>query len=217
MSPEPRKLHLIRHAESIWNREQRVQGTCPGVPLSDTGRLQAVLLGKRFETLDFDRVYCSDAERAVETARIALGDDHPITFMSELQELSLGTWEGKLKSEISEEFPGALEQWYTRPADVEIEGGDDLRLFRTRTVAVMEQIIDSEASGNVLVITHGGVICTYLTHICNMDINDLWSFSLPNASITTVVIDFRPRLRAFGDTSHLSREAIGLDGIPSGS
>ncbi|MCK4235815.1 MAG: histidine phosphatase family protein, partial [Candidatus Krumholzibacteria bacterium] len=65
------------------------------------------------------------------------------------------------------------------------------------------------------VVTHGGFICSYLTHLLNMDLDDLWCFSLPNASITTVVLDFRPRLRSFGDASHLREDAVGLDGMPS--
>jgi hypothetical protein len=48
-----------------------------------------------------------------------------------------------------------------------------------------------------------------------MPIDDLWSFSLPNASITTIVLDFKPRLRSFGDTSHLDTSALGLDGMPA--
>ena len=69
-----RKLYLVRHAESVWNKERRIQGTCNGIRLSETGRDQARLLGERLITMDFERVYCSSAERAVETARLALGD-----------------------------------------------------------------------------------------------------------------------------------------------
>ena len=72
-------LYLVRHAESVWNSERRVQGTCLEVPLSPAGREQADLLGRRLRQLSFGHVYCSPAERALETARIALGEEHPIT------------------------------------------------------------------------------------------------------------------------------------------
>mgnify|MGYP001766657486 CR=1 FL=1 len=78
----------------------------------------------------------------------------------------------------------------------------------------MDALVSSSVPGDVAVVTHGGVICMYLTHVLGMHVDDLWTFSLPNASVTTVVLDFKPRLRSFGDTAHLENAAIGLDGMP---
>ena len=196
-------LYLIRHAESVWNSERRVQGTCLEVPLSPVGREQAQLLGKRLINLPFTHVYCSPAERALETARIALGDDRPITVVDDLHELGLGAWEGRLISEIEAERPGAIDGWYRDPASIRIEGMEEIERFRRRALAAIGGIVDASGTGNVVVVTHGGIICSYLTGILNMSLSDLWGFSLPNASITAVVLDFRPRLRSFGDTAHL--------------
>lgn len=205
-----RKLYLVRHAESVWNRERRVQGTCLEIPLSTIGKTQARLLGERFKKIPVSSVYCSIAGRAVETAQIAFGRGYPITIMEELQELSLGSWEGRLISELRDEDPETVDRWYRRPTTVKIEGGEDLDAFRDRAVDAMNKIVES-TDGDVLVIAHGGVICSYLTHLFNMDLDDLWSFSLPNASITTLVCDFRMRLRSFGDTAHLQGDSKGFD------
>ncbi len=210
-----RKLHLVRHAESVWNGERRVQGTCSGVLLSERGREQARLLGKRLERMEFASVHSSDAERAVETAHIALGGELEIFVRPDLRELTLGAWEGRLISELKEEQPDQVDLWYRAPTKVEIEGAENLYSFRDRVVAAIEDIIDSSDEGDLLVFTHGGVICSYLTSIFEMDLDDLWSFSLPNASITSIVLDFRPRLRSFGDTSHLTGDGPGFDGMPS--
>jgi broad specificity phosphatase PhoE len=212
---ELRKLHLVRHAESVWNGERRVQGIHPGVLLSGRGREQARLLGERLSRMEFSAVYSSDAERSVETARIALGDNREITFLPALRELSLGAWEGRFIGELRKEVPDQVDLWYRAPARVEIEGAENLYAFRGRVVAAINGIIDSNDDGDLLVFTHGGVICAYLTHIFEMDLDDLWSFSLPNASITSIALDFRPRLRVFGDTAHLSGEALGSDGMPA--
>jgi broad specificity phosphatase PhoE len=203
-----RTIYLIRHAETVWNSERRVQGTYRDVPLSETGRRQAELLGARLRTLSFEHVYSSPAVRALETARIALGDGHPITVADALHELSLGVWEGRLISEINEENPGAIDSWYRDPTAVRVEGMEEMPKFRERSVSVMREIIESTGQGNVVVVTHGGIICTYLTSILNMSLTDLWGFSLPNASITAVVLDFRPRLRSFGDIAHLDGDSI---------
>ncbi len=212
---ELRKLHFVRHAESVWNGERRVQGTCPGVLLSERGREQARLLGERLRRMEFSAVYSSDAERAVETARIALGGEREISLRSELRELTLGAWEGRLIGELRKEAQDQIDLWYRAPTKVEIDGAENLYAFRDRVVSAIENIIDSSGEGDLLIFTHGGAICVYLTHIFKMDLDDLWSFSLPNASITSIVLDFRPRLSSFGDTAHLMGNALGLNGMPS--
>lgn len=207
-----RKLYLIRHAESAWNSERRVQGTCLDVPLSPAGRAQAELLGRRLRSLPVAAFYASDARRAVETARIALGDDGRVVVSPELRELSLGEWEGRLIADIRRETPERIDAWYRRPTSVALAGADDLAAFRDRAVAAIARILGAHGAEDVAVIGHGGFICSYLTWMLEMHVDNLWSFSLPNASITTVVIDFKPRLRAFGDTAHLDASVISRSG-----
>jgi broad specificity phosphatase PhoE len=215
LDSSPRKIYLIRHAESLWNSERRVQGTCLQVPLSPTGRSQAQLLGRRLRTLPLRAVYSSDAERALETARLSLIDGRRVTVSREIRELSLGEWEGRLIADLRAEDPEKLDAWYRKPSTVRLKGGEDLGAFRNRVVSFIDGIVGSPDGGDTAVITHGGVICGYLTHILGMHADDIWSFSLPNASITTVVLDFKPRLRSFGDTAHLDTAALGLDGMPA--
>ena len=214
MVSSPRKIYLVRHAESVWNSERRVQGTALRVALSPTGREQARLLGRRLKALPLEAVHSSDAGRTLETALLALGSDFPLRISKEIRELSLGEWEGRLIGDLRDEDPEKLEAWYRTPTAVRIEGGEDLVRFRERVVSFMDANV-ATGTGDVAVITHGGVICIYLTHILGMRVDDLWSFSLPNASITTVVLDFKPRLRSFGDTAHLDSAALGLDGMPA--
>jgi broad specificity phosphatase PhoE len=210
-----RKIYFIRHAESVWNSERRVQGTCLQVPLSPTGKAQAQLLGRRLKALPLEAVYSSDAERALETARLSLGDGYRIEVSDRIRELSLGEWEGRLINDLQAENREKLEAWYRTPSTVKLDGGEDLVAFRNRVVSFVDGIVDSPDGGDVAVITHGGVICIYMTHLLGMHVDDIWSFSLPNASITTVVLDFKPRLRSFGDTAHLDATALGLDGMPA--
>ncbi len=214
MDHDKRKLYLVRHAESAWNAERKVQGTCPGILLSELGRQQARLLGNRLSAIDA-AVYCSDAERAVETARLALGNGRDMTLMQELRELSLGEWEGKSIEGLLAEKPSMIERWYREPTKVRVKGAEDLFSFRDRIIRTIEAIVKESEKGDIIIVTHGGVICVYLTHILGMDLDDLWSFSLPNASITTIVLDFKPRLRSFGETAHLMPGAPGSNGISS--
>lgn len=217
MDHDKRKLYLVRHAESVWNAERKVQGTCPGILLSEQGREQARLLGNRLKAIEAEAVYCSDAERAVETARLALGNGREITLMQELRELSLGEWEGRSIVELCEEEPSLINRWYREPTKMRVKGAEDIFSFRDRIVRTIESISKASDGGDIIIVTHGGAICAYLTHILGMNLDNLWSFSLPNASITTILLDFKPRLRSFGDTAHLRSNVPGFDGISSNS
>ena len=214
MSDGIRRIDLVRHAESTWNSVRRVQGNHGEVHLSELGRAQAGLLGERLRSMEFSRIYCSSAERAVETARIALGDDRSIEFMDELREISFGEWEGLLVSEVKERYPGELELWFSAPSKVAIEDAEPFMEFHERASRTVDGIIDS-SEGDILIVSHGGIICAWLTHILGMSPDDIWSFSLPNTSLTTVMIDFRPRLRLLGDVSHLDGKTLRFDGMPS--
>jgi probable phosphoglycerate mutase len=215
MSKSAPRLYLVRHGESAWNVQRRIQSNLHENGLSEVGRKQAELLGRRLSALEFESVYCSDVQRAVETAEIALEDSSSVEYMEGLREISFGSWEGKLIAEIKREYPGEIERWFDKPTSVSIDGGEHLNDFGERVAGIMETIADRTGSGNALVITHGGVICSYLTQILGMSPDGLWSFSLPNASLTAVTLEFRPRLRLFGDTSHLDPGSIGFDGMPS--
>ncbi|HSG27256.1 MAG TPA: histidine phosphatase family protein, partial [Candidatus Krumholzibacterium sp.] len=216
MEDKVRQIYLVRHGESDWNRIRRIQGNFPGIALSERGRRQAELLGGRLSGMSFDRVICSDVERAVETARIALGDDHPMDFDNELREIAFGEWEGRLVTELEEESPGQVAMWFRKPSSVEIAGAEPFLQFHGRVRRRMDEIIGS-TEGDLLIIAHGGVICAWLTHILGMAPDDIWAFSLANTSMTTVKLEFRPRVRLLGDASHLDALNLGFDGMPSAS
>ncbi|MDD3642507.1 MAG: histidine phosphatase family protein [Candidatus Krumholzibacteria bacterium] len=211
---EPRRVHLVRHGESTYNAVRRVQGNGDGIGLSETGRRQARMLGERLRSMVFERAFCSSAERALETARLALGEDFPLELRDELREIGFGEWEGLLVEDVRARFPGELDLWFRAPSSVSIAGAEPYEDFYRRALGAVEGIL-AATGGDVLIVTHGGIICAWLTHVLGMSPDDIWSFSLPNASLTTVVIDFKPRLRLLGDVSHIDASVRGFDGMPS--
>jgi len=214
MSDTIRRIHLVRHGESTWNAVRRVQGNHDDVHLSELGRAQAVHLGLRLRSMEFASVFCSNMERARETVLIAFGDDHPIEFIDDLREISFGEWEGLLVSEVQERYPGELELWFESPSKVTIAGAEPFGEFHERAIRTVDGIID-DTEGDILIVSHGGIICAWLTHVLGMSPDDIWSFSLPNTSLTTVMIDSRQRLRLLGDVSHLDGKTLGFDGMPA--
>lgn len=152
------KLCLIRHGETVYNIDERMQGV-RDVELSPRGREEAVLLGKRLrdENIAPQRVYCSPVKRARDTAE-QLGLPVPVVTIAGLRARNLGQLEGLTKSEIRSRFPGALEglvQWDYLPP-----GGDETLgdIFRRAERDIGFLVEREESTGLLLAVTHSGVL-----------------------------------------------------------
>ena len=197
-------LTLIRHGESEWNKEGRIQGYMD-CDLSDLGCRQAEHLKNRLKVEKFDAVYASTATRAMDTGRIALGHRFDIESRGALREINLGAWDGVLVSDLRKRFPHDVELWFRKPSQVAIEGAESLRSFRQRVTRGIEQILMShDENSSVVVFAHGGVICSYLTGLLGLKLDDLWRFKIRNASITRLIFPLNePRIDVLNDISHL--------------
>jgi uncharacterized phosphatase len=140
---------LVRHGETDWNAEHRVQGHTDR-PLNERGRAQAHALAQQLAGEPLDAVYASDLSRAYETARI-VADTHslPVEALPELRERDFGTWEGLTDEEILERFPDTR----TGGPWGDAETRDELE---TRILAAMGRVVARHPGGRVLVVTHGG-------------------------------------------------------------
>jgi broad specificity phosphatase PhoE len=177
---------LIRHGQSTWNREHRIQGQLDP-PLSEEGRRQAALVGRRFSGRSFAGFYSSDLRRAFETAELigtALGArPQPETS---LREIFLGDWEGLRTEEIAERFPEAWARWVEEPDWDVVPGGEGAALFDARVAGALDDIFRRHAHGDVLVVTHGGVIQVALHRIVGRPPQGLFPFKIQNASISLI-------------------------------
>ena len=141
-------LLLVRHGETDWNRDGRVQGHAD-TPLNEAGRAQVRLLADRLVDEPFDAVYSSDLSRARETAEIlAAGLGLDVVELPELREKNFGSWEGLTDVEILERFPDAQRGHWG-----DGESADELS---ARVEEALHRIAGSHPDGRVLVVTHGG-------------------------------------------------------------
>lgn len=135
-------LLLVRHGETDWNADGRLQGQTDR-PLSDFGRRQARRLADELAEDEFDAIYASDLVRARETAEvIAARLGLTVDLDPDLREKDWGTWEGLNAVERDRvEFVGETTE----------EHGE-------RTLRALRRIADRHSDEQVLVITHGGSI-----------------------------------------------------------
>lgn len=177
---------LVRHGQSTWNREHRIQGQLDP-PLSPEGLRQAELLARRLASRQFAGFYASDLKRAFETAEAigAVVGMRPVPESS-LREIFLGEWEGLTTSEIAERFPEAWAAWVDHPDWDVVPGGEGAAFFDTRVAAAIDDIVRKHPAGDVLLVTHGGVIQVALHRIVGRASRGLFPFKIQNASISLI-------------------------------
>jgi phosphoserine phosphatase len=176
----------VRHGQSTWNHERRIQGQLDP-PLSDEGRRQAIRLGRRLAGRRLSGFYTSDLKRAFETAQLIgkVAGVEP-TPMPELREIFLGEWEGLRTADIAERYPKAWAGWQEEPDWDLVPGGESAALFEARVSAALDAIFERHERGEVLVVTHGGVIQVALHRIVGRPSRGLFPFKIQNASVSVI-------------------------------
>ena len=200
-------LVFVRHGETAWNVEGRIQGHTD-IALNGLGVAQAEALGKRLLHDGFDAVYSSDLIRAYHTARPAVADpDRTIVKDRRLRERHLGVLQGLTGDEAMVRHPAAWKAFKSRDPDLELTGGESLGDFSRRVVGFVQAILQAHAGGRVLVVTHGGVLDATYRHAIGMPLSASRSFPIYNASVNVITHDSgRWKIEAWGDVSHLPRE-----------
>jgi len=197
-------LLLVRHGQSTWNREHRIQGQLDP-PLSEEGRSQALRAGRRLSLRRFAGFYSSDLKRALETAQL-IGEAAGLSPSPRagLREVFLGEWEGLTSAELAGRFPEAWARWTEEPSWDVVPGGEGAMPFEARVNAELDAILARHEHGDVLVVTHGGVIQVALHRVVGRPNHGLFPFRIENASISVIEKrNGRFVISGVNDTSHL--------------
>jgi glucosyl-3-phosphoglycerate phosphatase len=183
----PHRLILVRHGESVWNAEERLQGQLDP-PLSERGRGQARALAPMLEAVPPERVICSDLSRATQTA--ALLGLRP-RLDARWREIDVGEWAGRPAAEIDAQG-SELTNW--RGGARTAPGGETWPAFTARVSGALDELLAE--GGPWLVVCHGGCIRVAVAHVTGAD--PLRLGSPPNASATVFELSARPRLLVYG-------------------
>jgi broad specificity phosphatase PhoE len=124
--------------------------------------------------------------------------------MAGLREIYLGQWEGLRTDELAERFPAAWASWSEEPDWNLVPAGEGAALFETRVAAAVDSILERHQHGDVVVVTHGGVIQVALHRVVGRASRGLFPFKIQNASISVIEVrDHRLIIGGVNDTSHL--------------
>lgn len=154
-----RELYLLRHGETLFNRQHKIQGWCDS-PLTEDGRAQACAAGRAFAEagLVFDAFASSTSERASDTLELVMGElgcaDRPYARLKGLKEFNHGVFEG--------------EQQYLQPGLEAFEsffkqfGGEDTRTVQERMARALDQVMGADGVRRALVVSHAGAMFNFL-------------------------------------------------------
>lgn len=204
--------YLVRHGQSVSNREGRVQGRAD-VPLSPVGLRQAAAMAGWARTLpQVDEVWSSPLVRARETAGpIAAALGLSVRIADALAELDAGIFQGHLWSELEARFPEDVARWRSGDAEFAIPGGESRAQLAARGRGVLESLA-ARSAGSIVVVAHGGILTAALGSLLGRAHPLLAAAAerpftrlpaLANCSVSTLCWP-GPDLLGFNDTDHLA-------------
>ncbi len=208
------RICMVRHGETEWNTERRIQGHID-IGLNNTGLRQAALAGKSLRDAGIAAVYGSDLTRAWVTAQaIAAAVGLAPVAVPEMRERCYGIFEGLTYAEAKARHPEAYACFEARDTDYGYGHGESLKALFARVSGKLVEIAAAHPGQNVVVVSHGGVLDIVNRFVRGHPLETPRDFLIPNAGINWIaVVDGAWRLETWGETGHLQDGA--LDELPS--
>ena len=201
-------VYAVRHGETLWNTEGRLQGH-GNSDLSPRGEAEAHALGKALSSVRFDALYSSDLERAIQTARIlhehVQGPEPKLE--PQLRERSYGRLEGLTWAEVEQRFPETPIALIRGGPDTVPPGGEALPGFIERGFSALSAIAEKHPDQTVLAVSHGGVLATFLRRVMGVPLEQPHTFKTLNCAIN--IFEYQASqwsLRTWGARAHLGED-----------
>ena len=196
-------LYCVRHGESAFNAEGRIQGQTDA-PLSPLGVRQSQALAAALGMLPIDAVYSSPLERALSTARpVAEALGLPVLIEERLMEIHAGIFQGKVWAEIEAAHPREAASWAAQEPDFVIPGGESRRQLMARGAAALESIRD-RGHREAVVVAHGGLLTAAFKALLGIPA-ERNPFTLFNASISQLRLNGQAKLITLNQIDHLPK------------
>ena len=204
------RIIAIRHGQTDWNAEGRLQGQLD-IPLNTLGRRQAATLADALRHDGLAAVISSDLGRAWHTALALAGPlGLPLHAEPGLRERCFGGLQGHTRAQIDQQWPVLARRWHRREPDFAPQGAESLRDFCARTLACVERLAAAHVGATVALVSHGGVLDCLYRAATRLALDAPRTWVMPNASINRLL--HTPQglaLVGWNDGSHL--DALALD------
>lgn len=199
-----KKIYIIRHGETEFNRKGMVQGSGIDSSLNETGRLQARLFYEQYQTIPFEKIYLSRLIRTKESVNSFIQAGVPFEVIDGLEEISWGTQEGvAFTPETSTIYQQTTERWTAGDINAKIEGGESPVDVMIRQKRALKYVLIQKES-LVLMCIHGRAMRILLSWMLGFPLTHMDNFKHTNTGLYVInVRDGQVSLEVENLTSHL--------------
>ncbi len=205
MTPQTTSVILIRHGQTIWNREKRFRGQAD-IPLDETGLWQARVTGGYVAARwPLTAVYASPLQRARQTAE-AVASAQGLTAQPHpgLLDMHFGQLQGVAVSEAMQQYPDLMRAWFEAPHTVRFPGGEGLDDIRQRSSAALQEVVERHAGETVALVAHTVVNQVLLCAVLGLGNEHFWRIGQDTCAVNQIDWDGKIYLLwLMNDTSHL--------------
>lgn len=214
---ETTELLIIRHGETAWNLERKLQGHA-NIPLNNEGARQAKALAYYLENEKLDAIFSSDLHRAMQTAsEIARLQGIGTRLDSALRERCFGGFEGILKDDLPTLYPQEYAQWRSGDPDFQFPPsandatyiGESTRQFHQRIIDTVHHYGQQFAGKKIAIVTHGGVLEALYREANQLPLHAKRTVTLYNGGINRFVwTNGKISLQTWAEISHLTQATL---------
>lgn len=208
------QVYLVRHGETLWNAERRIQGQSDS-PLTEQGERQAQQVGERVRALGITHIIASDLGRTRQTAGyIAAACGCEVILDPRLRELDMGVLERRLVDSLTPEEEGWRRRLVDGTPDGRIPEGESMQELGDRVRAALNDCLELPEGSRPLLVSHGIALGCLVSTILGLPAYAERRLRLRNCSISRVDYQQSPWLapgwvvETAGDVSHLDAPAL---------
>lgn len=196
---------LVRHGECDGNVQGMFRGQLD-LPLNKRGLKQAIEAGEATKTMNIKAIYSSPLLRARQTAQsIADACSLKVIDCQGINNVSLGSWEGRLKDQIASEEPLLWDTWMNNPEDLRFPGMEPLPEVMIRSRAALDEIVNRHRGETVAIVSHRTTLKPLVASCIGVPKPWFWKFHFDTASLTVMTYEKRGySLIQLNRTDHLS-------------
>jgi broad specificity phosphatase PhoE len=202
-----KRIYIIRHGETDYNRRGIVQGSGVDADLNEMGRAQAEAFFQAYQHVPFDKIYFSTLRRTLQTIEPFIQLGLPHERHAGLNEISWGIMEGKVPSSLDDEYyRDLIESWAAGNTARTTDGGESPEQVRDRQKPVIDLILSRPEETTVLVAMHGRAMRILLSWLMNDPLANMDHYEHSNLCLYQLAYDADTKqfnIELANDTAHL--------------
>ncbi len=204
-TPKTKRLYIVRHGETDYNKQGMVQGRGIDAPLNELGQRQAEAFFEYYQDQPFDKIYISELQRTQQSIQLFIDKGLPFEKLAGLDEISWGSQEGVRFSKESENlYKSTIARWKAGHLEEAVAGGESPIDVMNRQKKAMDHILGQSGERRVLICMHGRAIRILMAWLLGYDLSYMDEFRHANLGLYKLFYTGKSfQLEAMNETDHL--------------